>query len=199
VFHDFDFNNAAALGDCSHCFHPAATDSGARTYRISKMEYNNTPRRVRYQLPFRGIFLDQDGSTTEKGPNTWMTFDYEWNRQPECFFDDDTLTKYNGVVCDNTVQVRRLSFKAAPDYLFYGMAIKIMRYDDSITKDWVNDIRTNVTTPHLVDPKNWGTGNWKKNSDPSRANTIAIVTGHKYRIHWGKTGINFEDLSVFMD
>jgi hypothetical protein len=79
------------------------------------------------------------------------------------------------------------------------MAIKIMRYDDSITKDWVKDIRTNVTTPHLVDPKNWGTGKWKEKKDPGNANTIAIVTGHKYRIHWGKTGINFEDLSIRMD
>ena len=31
-FHNFNFGNAAALGDCSHCFHGASTDSGARTY-----------------------------------------------------------------------------------------------------------------------------------------------------------------------
>jgi hypothetical protein len=74
-----------------------------------------------------------------------------------------------------------------------------MRYDDSITKDWVNDIRTNVSTPYLVDVKNWGTANWKEKSDPGNANTIAIVTGHKYRIHWGKTGLNFEDLEIRMD
>jgi len=74
-----------------------------------------------------------------------------------------------------------------------------MRYDDSITKDWVNDIRTNETTPYLVDMANWGTGNWKEKSDPGNANTIAIVTGHKYRIHWGKTGLNFENLQIKID
>jgi len=74
-----------------------------------------------------------------------------------------------------------------------------MRYDDSITKDWVNDIRTNVSTPYLVDKKNWGTANWKEKKDPGNSNTIAIVTGHKYRIHWGKTGLNFEDLEIQMD
>ena len=42
-----------------------------------------------------------------------------------------------------------------------GMAIKIMRYDDEITKDWVNEIRTNETTPYLVNQTNYGTGNWK--------------------------------------
>lgn len=34
-FFNFNWNNAAGLGTCSHCFHPAATDSGARTVRIS--------------------------------------------------------------------------------------------------------------------------------------------------------------------
>ena len=57
-----NFNNAAAHGTCSHCFHSAATDSGARTVRTSALEFNNTPRRIRYQIPLRGIFLDNDGS-----------------------------------------------------------------------------------------------------------------------------------------
>ena len=34
-FHNFDWGESAALGTCSHCFHPAATDSGARTVSIS--------------------------------------------------------------------------------------------------------------------------------------------------------------------
>lgn len=75
-----------------------------------------------------------------------------------------------------------------------GMAIKVMRYDDDITSGFHSQIRTNETTPYLVDQSNWGTGNWKEKSSPGMANTIAIVTGHKYRIHWGKTGLNFEDL-----
>jgi hypothetical protein len=74
-----------------------------------------------------------------------------------------------------------------------------MRYDDSITKDWHDKIRTNTTTPYLVDTKNWGTGPWKEKSRPAFSNTISIVTGHKYRIHWGKTGINFENLRIGVD
>ena len=30
-WYHFDFNDASGIGGCSHCFHPAATDSGART------------------------------------------------------------------------------------------------------------------------------------------------------------------------
>ena len=48
VFHDMNFNNAAALGTCSHCFHSAATDSGARTVRTNALEFHNTPKRIRY-------------------------------------------------------------------------------------------------------------------------------------------------------
>ena len=74
-----------------------------------------------------------------------------------------------------------------------------MRYDDSITKDWIDDIRTNTTTPYLKDNKNWGTAEWKKVMDPYNANTISIVTGHKYRFSFGKTGLNFEDMNIGID
>lgn len=33
-FYNFNFKSAAALGTCSHCFHSASTDSGARTVTI---------------------------------------------------------------------------------------------------------------------------------------------------------------------
>ena len=77
-FHNFNWKNwantnSAAIGDCSHCVHDKATDSGSRTVRVSKMQFFNTDQRIRYQIPFRGIFQDFDGSTTEQGPNSWAT------------------------------------------------------------------------------------------------------------------------------
>lgn len=63
--------------------------------------------------------------------------------------------------------------------------MKVMRYDDSITAPWVADIRTNETTPYLVDKNNWGTVAFKEKKDPGNSNIVSIVTGHKYRIHWG--------------
>jgi len=33
-FYNYNWNSAAALGSCSHCFHDSATDSGARTVTI---------------------------------------------------------------------------------------------------------------------------------------------------------------------
>ena len=109
-FYNYDFNNAAALGDCSHCFHSASTDSGARTYTTSRLEFTDTPRRIRYQYPERGIFHDMDGSLTGKGSNTYATKGYPHVQQPECATDAASMDMYDGVVCDPSVEIRRITF-----------------------------------------------------------------------------------------
>lgn len=48
-FYNFDLNDMAALGSCSHCFHPAATDSGARTITFSGLYFDTTvTKKIRY-------------------------------------------------------------------------------------------------------------------------------------------------------
>jgi len=47
-FFNYDWSDAAALGTCSHCFHPAATDSGARTVRMSGLEFTDVKKRIRW-------------------------------------------------------------------------------------------------------------------------------------------------------
>lgn len=68
-FYNFNLNEQAALGSCSHCFHPAATDSGARTVTFSGLYFHPTSvtKKIRYQYPFRDIYYDLDGSLTGKG------------------------------------------------------------------------------------------------------------------------------------
>lgn len=83
-FYNFNFNNAAGLGSCSHCFHAAATDSGARTVKFSGLFWDDAtvPRRIRYQYPDRAIFLDTDNTLTGLGAGTWATKDYPTVMQP---------------------------------------------------------------------------------------------------------------------
>lgn len=79
-FYNFDFNNAAALGDCSHCFHPASSDMGARTVALQNLEFTDVTKRINYQYPFRGIFWDRDGSLTGLGAGSWATPNWKHNQ-----------------------------------------------------------------------------------------------------------------------
>lgn len=107
-FYNYDWNTAAALGSCSHCFHDGATDSGARTVSFSGLYFDETvKRRIKYQFPFHAIYFDKDGTLTGKGPNTWATPHEKHHEVPECETDLDV---YDGVVCDSSIEVRRLAF-----------------------------------------------------------------------------------------
>jgi len=73
-FYGFDVGGKAAIGSCSHCFHPASTDSGARTVTFSGLKFDTTvTTKIKYQFPFRDIFYDLDGTLTGLGPKSWAT------------------------------------------------------------------------------------------------------------------------------
>ena len=73
-FYNFDWVGSAALGGCSHFFHPASTDSGARTVTFKNTYFDSTVKyRIRQQEPWRHIYYDVDGTLTGKGPNTYYT------------------------------------------------------------------------------------------------------------------------------
>lgn len=76
-FYNYNWGDAAGFGTCSHCFHPAATDSGARTIRVSDLVFDDTTtKRIRYQYPERAIFYDETGGLTGKGPGSWAVPDW---------------------------------------------------------------------------------------------------------------------------
>jgi len=119
------------LSTCSHCYHPQATDSGARTITTSNLKFDSTVHtRIRYDYPYKAIFYDLDGTLTEKGPQTWATHHYPHLDVPEC---EHLEWVYNGVTCDNTAQVRRVAFRSAtPNALFSGMEFRIVPYDENL-------------------------------------------------------------------
>jgi len=121
-FHNFVHKDHAALGTCSHCYNGDSTDSGARTHLTEKLKFYNCNMRIRYQVPYNAIFNDLDGTLTELGPNTWTTgygrvetingrlkeyYLTHIKHVKECKLD---VPMYDGFVCDNTVQVRRVAF-----------------------------------------------------------------------------------------
>jgi hypothetical protein len=101
----FNFDNdkfSAALSTCSHCFHPAATDSGGRTYRVANLTFDDAtvPRKIWFSHPWREIIHDTDGSLLGMGANAFVAPYFLHNLQPECTFLNDT---FNGIVCDPSV------------------------------------------------------------------------------------------------
>lgn len=98
-FYNFDVAGKAALGSCSHCFHPASTDSGARTVTFSNLMFDESvTTKIVYQFPFRDIFYDTDGTLTGLGANSWATPYFLHNDQPECITD---LEVYDGILCNS--------------------------------------------------------------------------------------------------
>ena len=67
-----------------------------------------------------------------------------------------------------------------------------MRNDDSIFAG----MDAAAKTAHIKDKKNFSTIIFKSKLDPKNGWATPFVTGHKYRIHFGMTGINFENLKV---
>jgi hypothetical protein len=73
-FYNFNNGGMAALGSCSHCFSPPATDSGGRTVTYSNLYFDKSVTiKIRYETPYRDIFFDTDGTLTGLGPNSWAT------------------------------------------------------------------------------------------------------------------------------
>lgn len=182
-FYNFDFGGAAAFGTCSHCF-GNEPDSGARTIRTANLTFINVTKRINWQYPKKAIFFDEDGSLTDKGPNTWVTPYQRYNNWSECTVNE---TMFTGHVCDSTVQVRRIVFTGAqPSAQLNGKVLKILPFDDNLY--------TNRSV-YENDASNWGGIAFLKRERPTDAWAVPIVTGHKYKIKWG-WGVDFTKVTL---
>lgn len=90
-FYNFNWETAAAIGTCSHCFHDAATDSGARTVRFSGLSFTDVTYKVNYQIPWRAILADLDGTLTGLDANSWATPYWKHNDWDECTVVTDMI------------------------------------------------------------------------------------------------------------
>jgi len=67
------------------------------------------------------------------------------------------------------------------------MEIRIVPYDDNL---WTNE---EERTTYLDDKSKYGAMPWKKDFNTWAA---AYVTGHKYKVHWGQAGIDWESVQL---
>lgn len=68
------------------------------------------------------------------------------------------------------------------------MGLKLLKYDDDIIGAMDND----TLSAYIEDRSNYGTILFKPKSDPGNGWATPFVTGHKYKFHFGLTGLDFE-------
>jgi len=71
-----------------------------------------------------------------------------------------------------------------------GQPLKILPWDDEVLATKPN------VTEYMLDKEAHTVSYWKSKLDPSEAWTAVFVTGHKYKLSWGNTGIDFEKMRV---
>lgn len=64
-----------------------------------------------------------------------------------------------------------------------------MKYDDAVIPDNVNGLKT-----HIEDRENYTKFKWLPKTDPDQTWTLPFVTGHKYKISFGDSGLNYEKI-----
>jgi len=69
------------------------------------------------------------------------------------------------------------------------MSLNILKYDDIYVSSKLNK------TAFLLDKTEYSEIGQKEKLDPSESWTVPFLTGHKYKIHFGVTGINFENIN----
>ena len=95
-----------------------------------------------------------------------------------------------GIICDNSVQVRRVAFFGyTPDH-FKGMEMKIAKFENSA----ISAMKSTGTYEDYIDSdSNYSEVIFKKATLPDDGWAMPYVTGHKYRVHW-RRGLDFDQM-----
>lgn len=192
-FHNFDFNDAAALGDCSHCWHPASTDMGARTVSTRNLSFDDSTvtKRVRYQYPGRGIFWDMDGTLTGLGADSWAVGNWpHLEEATQCSVSD----LHTGLICDNTVQVRQIYFDSYSPSHFDNMdefVRQLLPIKETELKE-ASDDELDVFKAYIEDDDQFSQLWMIK-----KVWAAPFVTSYRYHIRWGKA-LDFDFMAMHL-
>lgn len=93
-----------------------------------------------------------------------------------------------GLICDNTVQVRRIALWGYQPGHFDGMDIKILKFDETDMQTLIN-ANDGSYDAYLDDITNYSEIFYKAKLKPA-GYAIPYVTNHRYKIHWAN-GLDF--------
>ena len=79
------------------------------------------------------------------------------------------------------------------------MGFKILRYDDDVRAEFGDNVTAylggNMTNYTSIKEQH-GSMSFKKKLDPRNGWATPFVTGYKYKIHFGLTGLDYEKLTI---
>ena len=105
-----DYSDAVgAISACNGCCSPVTKRQGGYTFRFDRLTFDNVPKRVEWTCPFKQILFDLDGTLTGIVNGTATPY-YKFNEYAGVC-DRQTKLYDDGIICDNTVRVRRLQIK----------------------------------------------------------------------------------------
>ena len=103
-----DYGDRPTITQCFDCC-GYRSRQGAYTTRFSRMSFHNSNVRTTYTCPEKQIFFDLDGSLSDEAPGTSVIAYHAFNDWPECSTTDDQSKMFGGgLVCNNTVRVRKV-------------------------------------------------------------------------------------------
>jgi hypothetical protein len=159
------------------------------------MDPATVTKKIRYQVPFKGIFHDTDGSWIDEKRgvtgDAWATSDWGFNLvDPACERSTDI---YDGLICDGSITVRGVRFTGFKPNSLKGRDIYIVPYDDSIISPKTED---EIKAYELSGDTINGLENTKlpMRTKPFSHWAVPMVTGHKYYLRWGDV-LDFEKMT----
>lgn len=119
------------------------------------------------------------------------------------------MVKYDGIICDSTVSVRRLAFAGAKGNIHPLKDLYVWQYDDSLTGETTvkprnlrnlqavgasRNLQTFDKENYLL-KENGSIVSQMQKANPAWHWTVPYVTGHKYYIRW-LHGLDFEQVQL---
>jgi hypothetical protein len=141
------------------------------------------------------------------GKGSWATGYFKHLDQEECKltkeFGDAPAENYMPIYCDNTIQIRRillpLSRYKSPSS-FFNQGFRILKFDDDQIaaykpnqhKDAQGKVNMTLKRKEYMDDKEEYGVNLFQNT-PFQGWAATFVTGHKYKVHFGKHELDWEN------
>eukprot|EP00854_Cymbomonas_tetramitiformis_P005436 gene5436-6591_t len=177
--------HTAALSSCNHCDFPNTMCSGGKTVHLSASSWMDSPVRVDWGLPYKGIFHDVDGTLGAGAAGShvsarWPHLEDGCEAAPEEF--PDSLVCAPEVAGPKRLEVNKMQ----PFYTlrYQKLRIAALSEEDIAAMEDYSDVEAwpNVNASAAL---SWSSVPYKDNMwhEPDDGWAIALLHGHTYALH----------------